>query len=256
MKGFLSTDNVVVAGLTVVGQTFAEATAEPGLAFVLAKFDGILGMAFPTISVAGVVPVFDNMVSQGLVESPMFSVWLSKDPKGVRGGTFVLGGIDDTLYNGTINYVPLTSHTYWAFEFGDLKLGGTSLGFCSSGCTAIADTGTSLIAGPVAEVTALNQKLGALIVKGEGIFPNCDVINTLPNIQIVINQITYTLTPKDYVLQISAAGKTTCISGFMGIDIPSPPGPLWILGDVFISTYYTVFDMGGSRLGFAQAIQD
>jgi len=257
MSGFLSQDSVVVGGLTVTGQVFAEATGEPGVAFDLAKFDGILGMAFVNISADGVVPVFYNMMSQKLVAQTLFSVWLSKNPQGTNGGSLILGGLDSTKYTGSINYVPLISDTYWAFNMGDIQLGNSSLNFCgTSGCNAIADTGTSLIAGPVADVTALNNKLGAVSFEGEGVFPSCNVISTLPNVQIVINQITYTLTPQDYVLQVTAGGKTQCISGFMGISIPTPPGPLWILGDVFISTFYTVFDFGGNRLGFAQAVQN
>ncbi|PSN56246.1 Lysosomal aspartic protease, partial [Blattella germanica] len=178
LSGFLSTDVLDIGGLKVQKQTFAEAMSEPGLAFVAAKFDGILGMAYSTISVDGVTPVFYNMVKQGLVSQPIFSFYLSR-----------------------------------------IQIGNGS--FCADGCEAIADTGTSLIAGPVSEVTALNRQIGGTpIVGGE--------------------------------YMVSQLGHTVCLSGFMGIDLPK--GPLWILGDVFIGKFYTEFDMENNRVGFAEAV--
>ena len=59
-------------------QLFAEATKQPGVAFIAAQFDGILGMAFSSISVNGITPVFQNMYKQSLLPSPVFGFWLDR----------------------------------------------------------------------------------------------------------------------------------------------------------------------------------
>jgi len=255
VEGFISQDTLGIGGLNVVKQQFGQATKEPGAAFVVAKFDGLLGMGFDSISVDHVTPVWYNIISQGLVSKPIFSFWLSQKESKTQGGELTLGGVDSSRYTGSITYAPLTAETYWEFMVSDFQMNGKSLDWCSSsGCKAICDTGTSLIVGPSKEINAFNKKLGARIFDGEGIFPSCSVISSLPNVTVVINSVNYLLTPHDYVLQITSKGETECISGFMGIDLGSL-GPLYILGDVFIATYMTVFDFGNEQVGWAKSVQ-
>jgi len=256
-SGFLSEDVVNIGGLNVQGQTFGEATHEPGLSFVIAKFDGLLGFGYDSISVDHVTPVWYNILSQNLVDQPVFSFWLSQNANDAVGGELTLGGTDPSRYTGNFTYAALTAETYWQFAVGDFQLDGNSLGWCDSatGCQAICDSGTSLIVGPSKNIDALNKKLGAQVVNGEGIFPDCSVISKLPNVDIVINGVSFTLTPQDYVLQVTSNGETECLSGFDGLDLPAGLGPQYILGDVFISAYTAVFDYGQSRVGWAKSVQ-
>jgi len=254
MSGFLSTDTCCIAGLCVSDQTFAEATHEPGMAFVAAKFDGILGMGFPQISVLGVTPVFNTMVDQGVVEAPVFSFWLNRDPTADVGGELILGGSDPLFYEGEMTYIPVQREGYWEVAMDSLTSGDSTVG-CDGGCTAIVDTGSSLMVGPTKETNAINKMIGGKeIVPGTGQYMiDCASIPSLPSLAVVLGGREFELTGKDYVLQITQFGQTQCISGFMGLDMPM--GPWWILGDVFIGKFYSEFDLGNSRVGLATAKQ-
>ncbi|XP_057544908.1 aspartic proteinase-like [Amaranthus tricolor] len=358
ISGFFSEDNVAVGDLVVKHQEFIEATSEPGITFMVAKFDGIFGLGFQEIAVGGAVPVWDNMVKQGLVKDPIFSFWLNRNAEDEAGGELVFGGADPKHYKGKHTYVPVTKKGYWQFDMGDVLINGKTTGYCNGGCAAIADSGTSLLAGPTTVIAQINQAIGALGVASQacknvveqygetiidllfsvespnkicsqigvctydgahgvsmgiesvtnkessdgssnelrdGMCPACEMavvwmesqlkqnatkdrilsyaselcervpnpmgqssvdcahISKMPPVSFTIAGKLFELRPEEYILKIGEGPAAQCISGFTAMDIPPPHGPLWILGDIFMGRYHTVFDYGNLRVGFAEA---
>jgi len=60
------------------------------------------------------------------------------------------------------------------------------------------------------------------------------------------------LTGADYILKITEGGESECLLGMEGIELPPQIQPFWILGDVFLRTVYSVFDIANKRVGLGQ----
>lgn len=357
ISGYFSEDHVTLGDLVVENQDFIEATREPSITFVAAKFDGILGLGFQEISVGKAVPVWYNMLDQGLVKEPVFSFWLNRNADEEEGGEIVFGGVDPDHYKGEHTWAPVSQKGYWQFDMDDVSVDGETTGYCADGCSAIADSGTSLLAGPTAVVAQINHAIGASGVAsmeckavvsqyGKQILElllsetqpkkicsqiglctfdgkrdvsmgiesvvdvnvdkssgglrdsmctacemavvwmqnqlrqnqteerilnyanelcerlpspmgesavDCSSLSSMPSISFTIAGTTFDLTPEQYILKVGEGAAAQCISGFIALDVPPPRGPLWILGDIFMGRYHTVFDYGNLRVGFAEA---
>uniref|UniRef100_A0A8C5SP02 Peptidase A1 domain-containing protein n=1 Tax=Laticauda laticaudata TaxID=8630 RepID=A0A8C5SP02_LATLA len=218
MKGMLGYDTVQVSSYSDTNQPFGLSFEEPGSIFTYAKFDGILGLAYPTISVDQATPVFDNLMKEGLVQQDLFSFYLSRKE---TGSMITFGGIDHSHYTGSINWIPVSQQTYWQISMDSVLVNGQKIG-CNSGCQAIVDTGTSLLAGPSSAIISILKAIGAK--PGQ--------VRSNPLFSAIVF----------FMFSL-------CSTNFQ----PSA-GDLWILGDVFIREYYSIFDRGNNRVGLAKAI--
>uniref|UniRef100_A0A8B9VQ65 Peptidase A1 domain-containing protein n=1 Tax=Anas zonorhyncha TaxID=75864 RepID=A0A8B9VQ65_9AVES len=244
MVGVLGYDTVTVS--TLPNQVFGLSLSEPGSFLAQAPFDGFLGLAFPSISSSGATPIFDNMMSQGLVSQDLFSIYLTPNK---QNGSFVLfGGIDDTYFTGNLSWIPLTAQSYWQIKVDSITMYGRPIA-CPYGCQAIVDSGTSLLAGPSRSVGNIQYEMGARRSPSGVYLVSCSYIRLLPDIVFVIAGTQFPLPPQAYILQDGS-----CMSGFEGYALPTASGELWILGDIFLRRYYSVFDRANGMVGLAPAV--
>jgi len=249
VKGIFSKDTVTVGSVDVKGQLFAEVSKVSfgplNIAYAMGKFDGLLGLGFKNISQYQIPTPFEAMIDQKLIDEPVFAFYLQQDASGT--GELVFGGVDKSHYTGTLVDVPLTSETYWEVSLDAMSFGGSPV--ISSAQKAIIDSGTSLLAGPAAQVATLAQKVGAKSVMGKEYVIDCSKKPSLPDLKVTLGGKEFALAASDYVLEVSGE----CLFAFMGIDVPAPRGPLWIMGDVFMRKYYCVFDYGNKKMRIAPA---
>lgn len=136
-----------------------------------------------------------------------------------------------------------------------------------SGCAAIIDSGTSLIAAPGIALMQLSEQIPQIM-------EDCSNLDKLPTLHFVIDGQPFSLPPQAYVMRVTGASLEAddiwdilffkpklrrldmCMPAFMQIDMMSQFGPVWILGMPFFRYYHTTFDRTKKEMRFAHAGPD
>nr|XP_046220765.1 pepsin A-like isoform X1 [Oncorhynchus gorbuscha] len=242
MTGKLAYDTISVGGISVTQQIFgASETESPFMSYMVA--DGIVGLAFPNLAASGATPIFDSMMTQGLLSQSLFSVYLSRNS--AEGSVLSFGVIEPSYYTGQITWIPLSVMTFWQITMDSVTINGNTVA-CNGGCQAIIDTGTSMIVGPTDDIKNMNYWAGATINQYGYTTVNCNNIPNMPEVTFTLNGNTFTIPASAYTIQDSYG----CRTGFSYGGYQQ----LWILGDVFIRQYYAIFDRDNNRVGLANAV--
>ncbi len=75
----------------------------------LESANALQGLAFPAISNLQTTPAFFNMLNDGSLDAPLFSLYMNPDPSKDPAGSLSFGVIDPSKYTGKISYAPVTT---------------------------------------------------------------------------------------------------------------------------------------------------
>ncbi|KDQ17052.1 hypothetical protein BOTBODRAFT_106165 [Botryobasidium botryosum FD-172 SS1] len=239
VEGDKVTDTVTVAGLTATGQTLG--VASNYTTFASAPMDGLLGLAYPSLSGFNATPIFNRLITHKTVSAGVFSFFLAES-----GSELYLGGANKQHYTGEISWNKVTKEAYWQIAVASANVAGKAV---VPGFEAIVDSGTAVIIGDTASVKKFWAQIpGAKDASDiqEGFYSF--LCNNVPkDVSFTIGDKTILINPQWLNLGAVSPGSTRCLGGIIGDDV----GKLWILGDVLMRNAYVTFDFDNNRVGFA-----
>ncbi|CAG9853742.1 unnamed protein product [Phyllotreta striolata] len=247
MSGFLSSDNVEVAGVTVTDQLFTEITDEMTFGDILSS---LIGLSYKPVS--NQVPMFmDNLFAQRTDLTPAFSFYLFKNSTGEYDGEMTIGGADPKYYKGDFKYFKvLENQPFWKLKIDKVIL-GSSMEVSNGSRTVVVDTGTDNMIGPTKLINKVYETIGATPVRNSNYYVfDCSKRSSLPDINFVINGQNLTLTYEDYTAEDVQSGVCQPLFDTMDEDVENNIS--WIFGSPFIKKFYTQFDLKNGRVGFAE----
>ncbi|KAH8271426.1 hypothetical protein KR018_009787 [Drosophila ironensis] len=244
VKGYLSQDTVHFSGADMPGLIFGEVLIHQLIKSNTLIFDGLVGLGLGNLAWNNTTPFLKLLCNQNLVNECMFSVYLQRTEDEGVGGEIIFGGVDKSRFTGRLHYVPIAHANVWKLTISK-AFAGTSL--IDANMDALLDTGTSYILMPR---QTYDNLLAIMPGESKGIeyILNCRR-NALPHIQLIIGGKPFYLAPKDYLIEVELEFKIICITAFVPVNLD-----FWVLGDIFLRRYYTVFDATGKRIGLAESV--
>jgi len=215
--------------------TLLEENDEP---FSELAFDGVLGLA-PTSADAPEFNLLKAFMGKRKVDRAVFGLYLAEtSTTAAAGGELVFGGYRKERMAEELFWAPVSEPGSWQIRVDDITLDGKPANLCSKGgCDAAVDTGSSLVMAP-------GNILGRIMSR---IDPGDDCSKTPPKIGFMVNGHVLELHGEDYLEHTDDGCEFLLASSVGG------KGPGLILGYPFLRRYYTVFDQGKKRVGFALA---
>jgi len=273
LKGPQGVDYFRVGPYVVKDQTFGMIESEVGSVFHEIAFEGILGLAFPSMSARGVEPFFDNVMEQNVLGGHNeLSFYMTKLP--TQGSAVFFGGVDERFFEGSINYFPVMQEHYWSLDLIDFRIGEQShtefletgeqtgpthnsnfIEFKSTGqrvSRLILDSGTTYFTAPPGLFSKIMDRLPGA---------NCNEVQSYPQLHYILKDVdgkVHDVSIPPSVYMVSSYGDGWCDLSFMEIPVPDEYGPAFIFGEVFMREWYTVFNRrngqkGSAMVGFAKA---
>jgi len=205
-------------------------------------------MAFPSISNLG-KPTFIQTAMQQKVISGVFAFFLAS-----TGSELHLGGTNSKYYSGSIEYHPVVNlanqsqPSFWQIDNGEIEVNGQTV---ASSFKTIIDSGTTIMFGPPGPVKELYGKIGGQAMTGRMAgfyeFP----CNSTPNVSFKWGGNAWAISEASFNLGMVSAGSSMCVGAIAAESLPFGDD-VWLLGDSFMTSVYTVFDMNKNQVGFAQ----
>ncbi|BGP41088.1 hypothetical protein JCM10449v2_005057 [Rhodotorula kratochvilovae] len=241
-RGTVYTDTVTFSGLTASGQTLGAATSLSS-DFQDDPYDGLMGMAYQSISTLGASPLFQTLVAQDKVANSQFSFYLAED-----GSELFLGGMNPALYKaGSTRAYPVVSQSYWLLAT-QANVAGKPVSAVGT-FNSIVDTGTSVIVAP----TQAAQKFWAAVpnsgVYGSGYytFPCASAPEISFSFGAAFGE-QWALSGESLNLGKVSSGSDRCVGAIVGADIGINA---WILGASFLENVYSTFDLSTNSVSFS-----